>query len=276
MQRRQRHVVIGGDGAAISVERVRWLRYRGNARCRHERRVPAARPIEMLLPSAMLARGELGWHLGAIADEIGRSIFCDLARDLIPPLCDEIDRRAGEPRQRQRGGHNLFALCLPFGGDCRGEFLAAYDERRLGWRADRLAVEQHGIAAGSVADRGNLEEPLHRSPRAFSGARSANTSRSSPSSKPKKSQVSRICGGSGAITISVPPAGCGIASARACRCARRLPGTPATCDAAPPYLPSPKIGVPSAAQWARSWWVRPVTGSSASHAMRSPACATVR
>ena len=34
-------------------------------------------------------------------------------------------------------------------------------------------------------------------------------------------------------------------------------------------MPSPTIGQPAAAQWTRSWWVRPVWGSSASQARRS-------
>ena len=54
---------------------------------------------------------------------------------------------------------------------------------------------------------------------------------------------------------------CGRAGAAARR-SRRPPGT----RAAPPYLPSPRIGVPSSAQCARNWWVRPVSGSSASQA----------
>ena len=40
---------------------------------------------------------------------------------------------------------------------------------------------------------------------------------------------------------------------------------------APPYLPSPRIGVPIAARWARSWWVRPVSGISVTSAAFWPA-----
>jgi len=40
--------------------------------------------------------------------------------------------------------------------------------------------------------------------------------------------------------------------------------------APPPYLPSPRIGCPISAICARSWWVRPVTGSSAIQDIRVP------
>ena len=73
-----------------------------------------------------------------------------------------------------------------------------------------------------------------------------------------------------------PPCGCGIASARACRCSRCEPGGPARCAAAAPYLPSPRIGAPIAAQCARSWCVRPVTGSNASQLARSPTLSMTR
>ena len=69
-----------------------------------------------------------------------------------------------------------------------------------------------------------------------------------------------MCGGSGAVTFRMDPAGWGISSSRACRCSRWAAAPPGICAAAPPYLPSPRIGVPIAAQCARSWWVRPVSG----------------
>ncbi|MFQ5940045.1 MAG: hypothetical protein ACE5KL_08290, partial [Alphaproteobacteria bacterium] len=99
---------------------------------------------------------------------------------------------------------------------------------------------RHGVADGwFVADIAGSEAT-------FSG------------SKPKKRQVSAMCPGRGAVTASSPPAGCGIAIERAWRWSFRLKPCPARKAPLAPYLPSPKIGVPRAAQWARSWCVRPV------------------
>ncbi len=96
----------------------------------------------------------------------------------------------------------------------------------------------------------------------------------SDSSKPRKRQVAFIWAGRGAVELehaAVGPrqdqgAGMQMQFARLWYALGR--------EARPPYFPSPNIGVPSATQWARSWWVRPVIGMSASQESLSPAWLT--
>src|SRR6185312_2318208 len=271
MERRQFHRALAFDRALDRRERLRCLRDRRDAARRDELcRAALFDPIEQRLPRRVLTRDELGRLGCAIAEEIGSRVIRDLANDWSRIWRDAIDCRAGEPCQRQVHGFERFALALPFGGDRRGKRAAGKNEGTLGWGLQRLAVEMHGKGLARGDRRGLAIKTLHRG-----GASPAKGSGSSDSAKPRNAQVSRTCAGSGAVTVSMPR-GRGRAIARAWRWSLRGCGSPAGCAAAPPYLPSPRIGVPISAQWTRSWCVRPVTGSSASQAKRSPAWATVR
>src|SRR6185437_2009398 len=237
-----------------------------------ERRVVAqGRPVDERLPGFVLAARQLRRMAGAVADEIGAGITRDLRHHFRAPHRHQVDGGAGEAGERQLVELHLGALGAPFLGDRLGERGAWHRERCLGRRAQLLAVEADAEGAAGGLDARLLVEALHRC-----GASSAKGLDSSLSSKPKNSQVAFMCGGSGAVTWSRPPRGCGSDSARAWRWSFRALGTPAGCAAPPPYLPSPRIGVSSATQCARSWCVRPVIGCSESQASWSPACETVR
>src|SRR5205085_12080990 len=135
----------------------------------------------------------------------------------------------------------------PLLGNSRSQRSIRHDQIPLARRLDRLAVEGDAVAANPLHGLGLLVGPFHFAK--SSSAKGSSTSRG----KPKNSQLCRICGGSGAGSSNLPPSGWGIERLRACRWSRRDPGTPARWAAASPYLVSPRIGVPIAAQWARSW-----------------------
>ena len=80
------------------------------------------------------------------------------------------------------------------------------------------------------------------------------------SSKPSTAQLCAMCGGSGALTSSVPPSGCGMTMRRARRCSRFWMPPGSSQFSTLKYFGSPTIGWPIWAAWARSWWVRPVIG----------------
>src|SRR5581483_3232590 len=157
------------------------------------------------------------------------------------------------------------SLRPPFLGDGGGERRVGHDQLALGRGAQRLAVERDAPAARDRAGCHLVVDASHAV-----GSSSANGSGASPA-KPKNAHIARICGGSGALTRNTPPRGRGISSVRACRWSCAAAAPPGRNAAAPPYLPSPRIGVPIAAQCARSWCVRPVIGSSASQLARDPA-----
>ena len=74
---------------------------------------------------------------------------------------------------------------------------------------------------------------------------------------------------------ALPPSGCGSRISRACSISPA--GAPVRTGRARRHIcDRPWIGVPSSAQWTRSWWVRPVSGCSASQLATLPARATVR
>ena len=78
--------------------------------------------------------------------------------------------------------------------------------------ADHIPFAEQ-FAAG-VGERSSFRRRLwlHRPP-----SNGSNGLRASRSSKPKRSKAARMCGGSGAMTLSSPPDGCGRRIARACR-----------------------------------------------------------
>src|ERR1700735_5794549 len=81
----------------------------------------------------------------------------------------------------------------------------------------------------------------------YSSSNSANGSPSVSAAKPKNFQVASICGGKGAFTVRVLPSGRVSEIERAWRCSLRPCSSPASTEAAPPYFPPPRIGVPSSA-----------------------------
>ena len=83
-----------------------------------------------------------------------------------------------------------------------------------------------------------------------------------------------MCGGSGAVTSTVPPRGCGTTIRRARRCSRFCMPPGSSQFSLAKYFGSPTIGWPIWAMWARSWWVRPVTGLSDSQASCRAAVST--
>src|SRR3954447_3469651 len=93
-------------------------------------------------------------------------------------------------------------------------------------------------------------------------------------SSPSRFHDCCMCCGSGAVASMKPPRGCGMTMRRASRCSRfcRPPGS---CQFSMlKYLGSPTMGWPICSMWARSWWVRPVTGFSDTQVSLLPAVST--
>ena len=244
-------------------------RLRDRPRCDRQRRVVAQRrPVDQRLPYRLLARGQRRRVVGAIADEVGAGVVGGLGDDLLA-----LRARCGRSRSRRAGS----AASSPGGSRPAARPIPRRlrrPERSLGTISSCLAGVRIGLPSSATP-----QPPVGR--RASSpvctraSCRSIPARRTGPGNRaanPKNSQSpahmrrQRRGDATACRLRDAGSRGCGHAGA-----AGAPPRRPASCAPAPPYLPSPRIGVPSAAQWARSWCVRPVTGSSASQLARSPA-----
>ena len=174
-----------------------------------------------------------------------------------------VDRGRGEPGQRHCRRADLVLLCVPFRGDRFGESGARHDELVLRRGAHRPSVERDAPTAFGRA-RGR---PVctRASCRQFQLGERVGRIRVKPEKLPHPAHMRRQRRGDGTASRL---GDAGSRGERACRCSRCDAAPPGSCAPAPPYLPSPRIGVPSAAQCARNWCVRPVTGNSASQLAR--------
>ena len=106
-----------------------------------------------------LARDQRLGMAGAIEQQIGAEIFCDIVGHGVDAVGDLGDA-VGKARQRHGQGGDGLALRIPFGGDRFRDGAGRRHDVAAGWRADRLAVERDGKAAVGWRDAGLLVEPL--------------------------------------------------------------------------------------------------------------------
>src|SRR5215471_19055445 len=271
MQRGKLEIPLLGHRCRKGAKGCRRLALRDHPTGNRERRVITQHgPVDQRLPDCLLTGGEGRRVRRPVAEEVCRGVIGGLPDNRIALRCDPIDSRHGEAGQRHCPRPNFYLLGVPLLGNASGQRLGRYDQVAPPRGLDRLAVESDAVAARSLHRLRPLVEPFH-----FAKSSSAKGSIGS-FEKPKNSQVCRICGGSGAVTSNRPPSGWGKERLRACKWSRRDPGTPARWAAAVPYFASPRIGVPIAAQCARSWCVRPVTGIKASQLACDPALSITR
>ncbi len=97
---------------------------------------------------------------GAIEQQIGAEILCDVVGDGLDPVDHGIDDAVGEPRHRHRQGIDEFRLGLPFRRDDIGNLPGRRRQRAAGRRADRLVVQRDRKPARPLDDTGLGVKPL--------------------------------------------------------------------------------------------------------------------
>lgn len=91
---------------------------------------------------------------GAIEQQIGAEIFCNIVRNRVDPIGYRLDDAVGKARQRHGQGIDHLALRIPFGCDRLRNLARGRHHLAAGRRADRLAIERDRKAAISLGHAG--------------------------------------------------------------------------------------------------------------------------
>ena len=259
VQRGQREIVVPGDRRGKGREARRRLVRRDDPGGDRERRVIALAPPSRSAAARPPAGGRRAPADGLPDSRRGRSRHS--RRPGARPLRAAPGfGRSWSPARRVSGivsPANFALLRLPLRRDRCGQRRARHDQVALPRRLDEPAVEGDAVTAGSRHDLGLLVEALHIE----RSANGSSTSSGEAEEFPGLPHMARErCGDPQGAAERMRDR----QRARVQMQPLRHRGRRRDARRRRRICASPRIGVPIAAQWARSWWVRPVTGSKAS------------